>query len=193
MSVTPESVWEYLQEVGKKLDKVGEEIRELSKETEKKIMKLSRETEKKIKELSNLFTTQWGKLIETLVEPGAVNLFKERGIKVRYTSRRIEVEDEEGKKIAEFDIFLEDEEELVVIEVKTTVKKEDVEYFLEKLSRFKEWLPKYKKYKVYGAIAGLRYEEGVDRYAYKKGLFVLKSEGGLIKIANDEKFSPKIW
>ncbi len=71
--------------------KIGEEIkelRELGKETDRRF----RETAEKIRELPNLFTTQWGKLVEALVEPGAVNLFRERGIQVKYTSRRIEVE-----------------------------------------------------------------------------------------------------
>ena len=96
-------------------------------------------------------------------------------------------------KNAEFDIFLENDAELVVIEVKTTVKKEDVDYFLEKLMRFKEWFPRYMRYKVYGAVAGISFEEGVDRYAYRCGLFVLRSEGGIICIANDPKFRPRVW
>jgi hypothetical protein len=274
MSATPESVWEYLQEVGRRIDKLGEEIKELKesivelrelskkndkeieelrelfresdkstaklrelfresdkeikelrelfkegdkeikelrelfketdkkfketdkrfKETDRRLDKRFRETDKKIKELSNLFTTQWGKLVEALVEPGAVNLFRERGIDVYYTARRIEVEDEKRRKIAEYDIVLVNDKEVVVIEVKTTVKKEDVDYFLEKLAKVREHLRSLvKDKKVYGAIAGINFEEGVDRYAYRSGLFVLKSEGGIIRIANDPEFKPKIW
>ena len=210
MSATPESVWEYLQEVGRRIDKLGEEIKELRelfketdkkfretdkrfKETDRRLDKRFRETDKKIKELSNLFTTQWGKLVEALVEPGAVNLFRERGIDVYYTARRIEVEDEKRRKIAEYDIVLVNDKEVVVIEVKTTVKKEDVDYFLEKLSKIKEYLRDLKHRKVYGAVAGISFEEGGDRYAYRSGLFVLKSEGGMIRIANDLKFKPRVW
>ena len=47
--------------------------------------------------------------------------------------------------------------------------------------------------RVYGAIAGIEFEEGSDRYAYKQGLFVLKFKEGIIKIANDKKFKPKEW
>ncbi len=203
MEATPESVWIYLQEVGKRLDQVGEEIRELrealreqGRETERlreALREQGRETDQKIRELSALFTTQWGKLVEALVEPGTVNLFRERGIKVRRSARRVEVEDEQGRKLAEYDIFLENDEEVVIIEVKTTVKKEDVDELLEKLKEFKKLNPKYKGYRVYGAVAGLGYDEGVDRYAYRCGLFVLKSEGGVIRIANDPAFKPRIW
>ena len=249
MSATPESVWEYLQEVGRRIDKLGEEIkelkesivelRELSKKNDKEIEELRelfresdkstaklrelfresdkeikelrelfketdkrfketdkrfRETDKKIKELSNLFTTQWGKLVEALVEPGAVNLFRERGIDVYYTARRIEVEDEKRRKIAEYDIVLVNDKEVVVIEVKTTVKKEDVDYFLEKLAKVREHLRSLvRDKKVYGAVAGISFDEGVDRYAYRCGLFVLRSEGGIIRIANDPDFRPRVW
>ncbi len=196
MPATPESVWEFLLKVGEEIRELRESIERQSRETRElreSLREQSRETEQKIRKLESLFTTQWGKLVEALVEPGAVNLFRERGINIRYTSRRIEVEDEKGRKIAEFDIFLENDDELVVIEVKTTVKKEDVDWFLEKMSRFKEWFPKYKRYKVYGAIAGISFDEGVDRYAYRMGLFVLKSEGGIIRIANDPDFSPRVW
>ncbi len=192
MPATPESVWEFLLKVGEEIRELREQNKEL-RESIKELREQGKETDRRIKELSHLFTTQWGKLVEALVEPGAVNLFRERGINIRYTSRRIEVEDEKGRKIAEFDIFLENDDELVVIEVKTTVKKEDVDWFLEKMSRFKEWFPKYKRYKVYGAIAGISFDEGVDRYAYRRGLFVLKSEGGIIRIANDPDFSPRVW
>ncbi len=64
---------------------------------------------------------------------------------------------------------------------------------IEKLEGFKKVNPKYREYKVYGGIAGIEFSEGSDRYAYKKGLFVLKSQGGMIEIANDPKFEPKTW
>jgi len=217
MPATPEKVWEFLLKVGEEIRELRESIRELregdrelrerdrelrerNRELQEYLRKMeeerrreSLETERKIRELSNLFTTQWGKLVEALVEPGAVNLFRQRGIKVRRSARRIEVEDEEGRKIAEYDIFLENDREVVIIEVKTTVKKEEVDELLKKLDEFKKLNPKYEKYQVYGAIAGITFDEGVDRYAYKKGLFVLKSEGGLIRIVNDPGFSPRIW
>jgi hypothetical protein len=204
MPATPEQVWDFLLKLSEEI----KELRELVKERDKRLEKLFKdtdrrfketdkqfkETDKKIKELSNLFTTQWGKLVEALVEPGAVNLFRERGIDVRYTARRIEVEDEKRRKIAEYDIVLVNDKEVVIIEVKTTVKKEDVDYFLEKLAKVREHLRSLvKDKKVYGAVAGISFDEGVDRYAYRSGLFVLKSEGGIIRIANDPKFKPKVW
>ena len=182
-----------LKETDKKLEKYFKETDRQLKETDKKLEKYFRETDKKIKELTNLFTTQWGRLIEALVEPGVLELFQKWGIKVKYTSRRIEIEDEMRRRIMEIDLFLENDVEGVIVEVKNFVKKEDVDELLEKLDRFKEVRPKYREYRLYGAIAGINFAKGVDKYAYRKGLFVLKSKGGLIEIANDEKFKPRVW
>ena len=184
------------KETDRQLKETDRQLKETDrqlKETDKKLEKYFRETDKKIKELTNLFTTQWGRLIEALVEPGVLELFQKWGIKVKYTSRRIEIEDEMRRRIMEIDLFLENDVEGVIVEVKNFVKKEDVDELLEKLDRFKEVRPKYREYRLYGAIAGINFAKGVDKYAYRKGLFVLKSKGGLIEIANDEKFKPRVW
>ena len=198
-----EEIKELVKEVWlmwKETDKRFKETDKRFKETDEKIRRLSEDTERKIKELSEeikkvmgLFTSQWGRLVEALVEPGSLQLFKERGIKVNKTSKRIKLEDEEGNIVMEIDILLENEEVAVVTEVKTQVKVEDVKEFLEKLKKFKKYFPRYKEMRVYGAIAGIEFEEGSDRYAYKQGLFVLKFKEGIIKIANDKKFKPKEW
>ncbi|KJR42841.1 hypothetical protein MCHI_001259 [Candidatus Magnetoovum chiemensis] len=39
-------------------------------------------------------------------------------------------------------------------------------------------------------MAGIVIEEGVDRYAYQCGLFVISQSGDTVKILNDSKFRP---
>ena len=182
-------VWQMWKETDKRMEKMWKEIKESWKETDKRF----KETDEKINKVLGLFTSQWGKLVEALVEPGSVKLFNERGIKVNRSARRIKVKDEDGNELMEVDVLLENDNEAVVIEVKTQVKVEDVKEFLEKLNNFKKLFPKYKNTKVYGAIAGIDFEEGADRFAYKNGLFVLKFKEGIVKIANDQKFIPKTW
>ena len=83
-------------------------------------------------------------------------------------------------------------QELIVIEVKTTLRKNDVDDLLEKLKDFKHFFKQYKNYKFYGAVAGLKLDEASDKYAYRKGLFVLQAFGeeNHIRILNDSKFKP---
>ena len=147
--------------------------------------------EREFKALQTLFTGQWGRLIEALVRPDALRLFRERGIPVVHLHRRIESY-VDGRKQMEIDLLLENEEEIVVVEVKTSLGIEEVKEFLQKMKRFTEVFSRYKGYRIYGAVAGLDIAEGVDRFAYRRGLFVLAVSGeGLVRILNDEKFRPR--
>jgi hypothetical protein len=42
-------------------------------------------------------------------------------------------------------------------------------------------------------VAGTELDEGVDRYAYQQGLFVIKQTGDTVAIANDSAFLPAAW
>ncbi|CAN2049966.1 hypothetical protein GMMP1_860013 [Candidatus Magnetomoraceae bacterium gMMP-1] len=47
--------------------------------------------------------------------------------------------------------------------------------------------------KAIGAVAGIVIDEGVERFAYRKALFVIVQSGETVQILNDNKFKPKIW
>jgi hypothetical protein len=175
-------IWKLLKET----DMIVKETSLQMKETDRKF----KETDKKIKALSELFTGQWGKLIEALVEPGALQLFRDRGINVNHILRRMESQ-KNGRQM-ETDLLLTNDTELVAIEVKTTLKVEDVRELLNDLEHFLDFFPFYKNFKIYGAVASINIEENADKFAYRQGLFVLKGgKEGLITILNDEKFRPK--
>ena len=149
-----------------------------------------KETDKKIQKLAELFTGQWGKLIESLAESGILEILQSRGIKVTTLSRNI-VSHKNGDN-SEWDFILSNDSELVVGEVKTTMGVNDVKHFLKKLREFFYFFPAYKEYKIYGAMIGLRINKDVDKFAYRSGLFVFKIGGkGMMKILNDTKFKPK--
>ncbi|GCL54500.1 hypothetical protein NIES3806_18430 [Microcystis aeruginosa NIES-3806] len=136
-------------------------------------------------------TTRWGRFVEELVEPAVISLFRAKGIDVKETYSRARVK-RQGIAM-EIDILAVDETEVVLVECKSRLSKDDVNEFLEKLSRFKQAFPHYKNYQAYGAVAGIEIDEGVDRYAYKQGLFVIKPSGETVEIINDSGFEPKLW
>ncbi|MEO8150740.1 MAG: hypothetical protein ABI723_24115 [Bacteroidia bacterium] len=177
-----EKVWKLFQETDKSIKETGKQIKETGLQM--------KETDKKIRQLETLFKVQWGKLIEALVQKPLLKLFQQRGIEVTQMSRNIESV-QKGKQM-EIDVLMINGEELIVIEVKTTLRKNDVDDLLEKLKDFKHFFKQYKDYKVYGAVAGLKLDEASDKYAYRKGLFVLQAFGeeNHIRILNDAKFKP---
>ena len=160
-----------------------EELRESQRESH-------RETYRAIKDLAGVFATQWGKLVEALVEPGCVDQFRERGINITRSFQRAEGIDGEGRQM-EVDVLLVDGNEVVAIEVKTNLKTNDVDEHEERLERFKSAFPEYREKTIFGAVAALSFESGTDKYACRRGLFVLRPEKGLTRIANDRSFQPK--
>ncbi|TVR40486.1 MAG: hypothetical protein EA394_07870 [Bacteroidia bacterium] len=163
----------------------AQDVWRLFKETDKQF----KETDKKLKQLSELFTSQWGKLMESLVEGDLIPLLNARGVKVYRTQQRIE--SKQPGPAYEFDILAENGHELVFVEVKTTMKTGDVKYFLEKLEKVKIWMPRYSDMTVYGAVAYLRADKNCIQMAENNGLFVIRATGKSASIINSEDFRPK--
>jgi hypothetical protein len=159
-------------------------------ELKRGIAKLEKTVERTSKAVDSL-TTRWGRFVEELVEPAVIKLFQAKGIDVKEVHPRLESKRDEFSM--EIDIMAVDETELVLVECKSRLSKDDVDEFLEKLPKFKLAFPHYKNYQVYGAVAGIEIDRGVDRYGYKKGLFVIKPSGDTVAIINKDNFKPEIW
>lgn len=160
------------------------------KETDKRFKETDERMDRRFRQLEGLFGNQWGRLIEALVEPGVLRLFQARGIDVHNVYRRALAQ--VGGNSMEIDLLLENTNEAIVVEIKSQLTVEWVNDFLEELTRFHHFFPKYKGYRLYGAVAGLNVAQDVARYAYRRGLFVLSVTGNeMVQILNDAKFRPQ--
>jgi hypothetical protein len=176
-------VWKMFQETDKQMKETDKKIKETGKQM--------KETDKKIKELSALFTSQWGKLIESLVEGDLIKLLNQRGIAVERTSQR--VKGNKGGENFEYDIIAVNGHEIVIVEVKTTLRVGDVEDFHKKIWKSKTYLPDYADKKRYGAMAFLTAEGASERMAENLGFFVIKATGNSSSIINQKDFQPKAF
>ncbi len=173
-----ENVWQMFQEY-------REEMRQASLKTDQKF----RETDKKIKQAFDLFTGQWGRLVESLVEGDLPRVMQERGIMIKRTVERAKSEDDNGY---EFDIIAVNGDVCVVVEVKTTLRPDDITIFLNKLKHFREWMPEYaNKDRLLGAVAYIRINSNSDKMAEKNGLFTIRTTGKSAKIVNTKDFQPQ--
>ena len=180
---TPEKVWATLDRITEKQEKAALEM--------ENIRKRQKETNQQIKKLAGLFTSQWGKLMESLVEGDLVPLLQARGISVQSTHPR--VRGRRNGEHYEFDILAGNGEEMVVVEVKTTLKVDDVKQFLDKLKKFTEYEPDYRGKQIYGAVAYLRTEQDSELYAERQGLYVIRATGNSASIINTEDFRPRVF
>ncbi len=205
---TPDEIWAILREVSASLDKTAAaqkkgrqemaEFRARQKEIaarqdadHEKLMQEIKETSKQIKKTDALFNTQWGRLMESLVDGDLVPLLNQRGIPVDYTVTNAKKRGRDDNY--EYDIIAVNGKEIVVVEVKTTLRVQDVKDFLESLGKVATRMPRFKDNTIYGAMAWLRVDSEADVYAERQGLFVIRATGSSASILNKEDFKPQIF
>ncbi|MDB9424518.1 DUF3782 domain-containing protein [Microcystis aeruginosa CS-564/01] len=156
-------------------------------EAERTMEELKKQVQATTEAVNNL-TTPLCLFIEEMVEPAVVQLFQERGIDVTQTMSRLK--SKRPGAAMEIDILAVNGSELVAVECKSRLSKDDVDDFLDRLQRFKLAFPQFRDFQVYGAVAGIEIDQGIDSYAYRRGLFVIKQSGETVKIINDAQFRP---
>lgn len=160
-----------MQETDRQMKETDRRLEKLFRETDERINKTSKQIEETNKRYGG-FTNEFGKMIEDLCKPAALKIFRAEGIDIDHVyegSRRERVGEEE----MEVDALLCNRTEAVAVEVKTTCFKKDVDYFLKKMKNFKIVFHEFEGKKVYAAIAAMRFANGSDKYAQRKGLYVL--------------------
>jgi len=182
-------IWKLFRETDRKMKETSQEIKNMSRESKRR----EKQMDRRMKALHELFTGQWGKLMESLVRGDLIKLLKERNIKVDYILHSEERQGTFEERQWEVDIIAVNGKETVVVEVKTTLKTKDVDHFIKKLKLFTKLRPKYKDSKIYGAVAYLKADQGSDVYSEKEGLFVIRATGSSANITNDKAFKPKVF
>lgn len=121
-------------------------------------------------------------------------MFKKRGIPLREIHKNVIIFNESNIKEAEIDVLLVNKDFSMAVEVKTTLTVEDVNTHINRLNKLKQFpIRTIMNSTLYGAAAAIKITEEADKYAYRKGLFVLKQKGEFMEIANDDDFAPGEW
>ena len=209
---TPQEIWEILRQISEsqketdrrmqETDRLIREVAEGQKETRLQMQETDRrmretdrqlqETDGRLKKLDDLFNGQWGKLMEALVRGDLIKLLRDRGVDVDHTTGRLQSGN--GAPQWEIDIIAANGVEVVAVEVKTTLKVDDVDHFVDTLKRFPAQAPAvYRGKRVYGAVAYLRANGSSDVYAERQGLFVIRAAGSSASITNRDSFTPRTF
>lgn len=212
---TPEEIWEILHTISARQEKFDREFEKQRSETDRRLKdtdhwleetkKLVRETseqmkdtdrrmkdtDRRMKETGERIFGQWGILMESLVEGDLVPLLQAEGINVRTTHTR--VNGRLNGEHYEYDILAVNDGKVVVVEVKTTLRPEEVKRFVEKLGRFTSHLREYRGWQVYGAMAYLTAHESVIKHVERQGLFVIRAVGSSASIINGAGFQPRVF
>jgi hypothetical protein len=177
MGLTFEKVWAAIQETDR-------QIKETSRELEKRAKRL----DKQIGDLGNKF----GAVVEHMMIPNIKEKFNALGYEFGKVSSNILIETKEDGTIAEVDIFLENGDCTLAVEVKSQPNAYDIDAHCERMEKLRIYSDKHNdKRKLYGALAGAIISDSARNYALKKGLYVIEQSGDTVTII--EPSGAKAW
>ena len=212
---TPQEIWEILREISavqqdtalrmqetdrqmqetdRRMQETDRQMQETDRRlqaTDELITRQARAADRRMDKLDELFNGQWGKLIESLVEGDLTALLQRRGIAVQHTVTN--PRQNYGERRWEFDIVAINGEEVVVVEVKTTLRVPDIDRFVGRLNEFPDLMPEYASRRIYGAVAYLKAYQESDVRAERLGLFVIRATGSSASITNRDGFTPRTF
>ena len=141
--------------------------------------------------LEALFSDPRSRLTDSLVENDLYVLLKKKGIEVQSTSVNGHGM-HEGERLW-YNAMAVGREEVILVEVRVSLRTEDVTDFLERLAKFKDWMKHYRGRRILGAVAYLGAEESAEVYAERQGLFVIRATGSSASIINQADFQPRVF
>ena len=133
---------------------------------------------------------RWGRLMEALAEGDLPGILRGIGIEVAGLRHRSGASMNGRKR--EWDLIADGPEATVVVEVKTTLRPEDVRHFRERMDTFRQWMPDYDRSgkRIHGALAYLSADEAVLTNAERRGFLLIRVVGSSASLRNSDGFVP---
>ncbi len=189
--LTFEKVWQMFQETDKKFRERDRKFRDTDRkfqDTERIMKEQSKETLQSIRELREEYKDRWGELVESLVSGNLLRILKARNFPVHKVSQR--VRNYKGEPNYELDLVASNGDEVVVVEVKSSLNVEAVKHFISQLQLVREHSRRFRKHQMIGAVAYLNDHCDAARMAINRGLLVICATGDSAAIINDAGFIP---
>jgi len=188
--LTFKQVWAALMEDRESMKDLDRRMDRTDREIEK-TFRIVRETSRQMGLLNNRF----GELAEHLVAPNIVKKFNKLGFKFDKIANNMKIHEPGNLNVvAEIDLFLENSDVTMAVEVKAKPDVEDVTDHIERMEKLRLYADrKNDKRKYYGAVAAAILSENIRRIILKKGMYVIEQSGDTMKINVPDNFVPYAW
>jgi hypothetical protein len=188
--LTFEKVWAMMQENAerqKETDRIVKENAEQQKETDR----IVKENAKQLGKLGGRF----GEMVEYMVKPNLIAKFHELGFVFEKAYQQATIEDKENNIFTEVDITLENGDKVMLVEVKSKPKTEDITDHVERMEKVRFHANLHGDNRKYlGAIAGMVFNSNEKLFAMKNGFYVIEPSGETFIITAPEgDYSPREW
>ncbi|MEW6619155.1 MAG: hypothetical protein AB1422_07415, partial [bacterium] len=137
----------------------------------------------------------FGRMTEGFALASIEEVFKKLGIHINKTLPRVRSRrNGDHLEIDLLNVAKSDKKEMVIIvEVKSYLRTEDVNDFLNDISKFYDFFEEYRDKEIIGVIAFMNYATGAKEYAEKRGFYLLFCSEDLMKMVNKKGFTPQVW
>jgi len=180
---------------------VLEMIRQTSeqmKDTDRKLERMFQKTDRQMKETNKRISklgSRIGEIVESMVKGNIVDRFQAFNYIVTKSSRNVKFGNKELPR-GEIDLFLEDGDVAILIEVKTTLETKDVRNHIERIEKYRQYANATSgdKRRFIEAVAGAVVEGDAEQFAYENGMYVIVQSGKAVDIVEPpEGFKAKEW
>ena len=171
-----------------------QEIRERFRKADRRIQKtelLARRVQKQIGELGSRI----GEIIEKMVEGNIVEKFRALDYDITQCAPNVTYDYKKLGIRGEIDLFLEDGDVAILIEVKTTLTTSRVRKHIRKIEEYRRCADaRGDKRRFIGAVAGAVVKHEAMEFAHKNGMYVIVQSGEAVEIVpTPEGFKAKEW
>jgi hypothetical protein len=165
-------------------DEIRQGFKELEK-AQKETWAVVRETQKNVGGLSNSL----GSIVERILIPGLPEKFRKFG----YSFNRVATYIYSAGVYAQIDGMLENGTQAIAVEVKTTLRKADIDDHLVRMEKIRKHASEHGDTRQFmGAMAAFITGEAAKNYALEKGLFVIEPSGEDVKVTKPA-VEPRVW
>jgi hypothetical protein len=185
-----EKVWAAIQATNEQMKETDRQMKETDrqmKETDRRM----KETDKRVGEITNRF----GEMVEYMVVPNLVAKFKELNFEFEKTHRDTVIASKEHNIYTEVDVFLENGDKVMVVEIKNKPNIEDINDHITRMKKLRAYADlHHDKRKYLGALAGVVFNDSEKTYALKNGFYVIEPSGDTFTIIEPKgNYYPHEW
>jgi len=181
----------------KENEKRAELVERQMKESAKRAKLFEREMKASAKRLDKqlgYLGNRYGEAIEHMIRPNLIRKFRKLGFDFSAIFSDIDAVGE-SRILAEVDAFLENNNEVMIVEIKSKPSVDDIKEHMQRMDRLRVYADgKGDKRKYFGAIGGMVFNNNERDYALKCGFYIITPSGSTFNvIAPGGDFQPRVW
>lgn len=188
-------VSEQMKETDRKLERMFQKTDRKFQETDQQMKRTDQQMKRTERQIAAL-GSRIGEIIENMVKGNIVEKFQTLGYEVTQYSRNKFFEYKKLGIRGEVDLFLENGDVAILVEVKTTLETTDVRDHIERLKKYRRYTNATSgdKRNFIGVVAGAVVTDEAAVFAHQNGMYVIVQSGEAVEIVMPpDGFAAKKW